>query len=120
MMELFISAFVTLFVVIDPPGCAPIYASLTSGASIAQRRSMAIRAVGIAAAIQVGLRQRLGVELLQLPRQQPGLGLQRAGGGGGAGLASAAVKQLHIQFSLQVGNGHAHGRRHARQRPRRG
>lgn len=51
MMELFISAFVTLFVVIDPPGCAPIYASLTSGASIAQRRSMAIRAVGIAAAI---------------------------------------------------------------------
>lgn len=51
MSELFISAFVTLFVVIDPPGCAPIYASLTTGASQAQRRSMAIRAVGIAAAI---------------------------------------------------------------------
>jgi multiple antibiotic resistance protein len=51
MIELFISAFVTLFVVIDPPGCAPIYASLTNGASPAQRRSMAIRAVGIAAAI---------------------------------------------------------------------
>ena len=51
MIELFISAFVTLFVVIDPPGCAPIYASLTSGASHEQRRSMAIRAVGIAAAI---------------------------------------------------------------------
>lgn len=51
MTELFLSAFVTLFVVIDPPGCAPIYASLTSGASMAQRRSMAIRAVGIAAAI---------------------------------------------------------------------
>jgi multiple antibiotic resistance protein len=51
MIELFISAFVTLFVVIDPPGCAPIYASLTSGASAAQRRSMAIRATGIAAAI---------------------------------------------------------------------
>ncbi|UZW55158.1 MarC family protein [Sphingobium sp. JS3065] len=51
MTELFISAFVTLFVVIDPPGCAPIYASLTTGASQAQRRGMAIRAVGIAAAI---------------------------------------------------------------------
>ncbi len=51
MIELFLSAFVTLFVVIDPPGCAPIYASLTNGANAEQRRSMAIRAVGIAAAI---------------------------------------------------------------------
>lgn len=51
MMELFLSAFVTLFVVIDPPGCAPIYASVTSGASAAQRRSMAIRAVTIATVI---------------------------------------------------------------------
>lgn len=51
MIELFISAFVTLFVVIDPPGCAPIYASLATGASHAQRRAMAIRAVGIAAVI---------------------------------------------------------------------
>jgi multiple antibiotic resistance protein len=53
MIDLFISAFVTLFVVIDPPGCAPIYASLTSGANAAQRRSMAIRAVLIAGAILV-------------------------------------------------------------------
>ena len=51
MTELFISAFVTLFVVIDPPGCAPIYASLTSSASAAHRRAMAVRAVGIAAVI---------------------------------------------------------------------
>jgi len=51
MTELFISAFVTLFVVIDPPGCAPIYASLTTGATQIQRRSMAIRAVAIAAGI---------------------------------------------------------------------
>ena len=51
MIELFLSAFVTLFVVIDPPGCAPIYAGLTSGASGAQRRSMAIRAVIIAGLI---------------------------------------------------------------------
>ncbi len=53
MIDLFISAFVTLFVVIDPPGCAPIYASLTSGASAAQRRSMAIRATIIAGGILV-------------------------------------------------------------------
>lgn len=51
MIDLFISAFVTLFVVIDPPGCAPIYASLTTGANPRQRRTMAIRATLIAGAI---------------------------------------------------------------------
>ena len=51
MVELFLSAFITLFVIIDPPGCAPIYAGLTTGASSAQRRSMAIRACAIAFAI---------------------------------------------------------------------
>jgi multiple antibiotic resistance protein len=51
MLDLFISAFVTFFVVIDPPGCAPIYASLTKDATAAQRRSMAIRAALIAAGI---------------------------------------------------------------------
>lgn len=51
MIELFVSAFATFFVVIDPPGCAPIFASLTHGAGAAQRRIMAIRSVAIAAAI---------------------------------------------------------------------
>jgi multiple antibiotic resistance protein len=49
--ELFLSAFITMFVVIDPPGCAPIYAGLTKGATQAQRRNMAIRATVIAGAI---------------------------------------------------------------------
>jgi multiple antibiotic resistance protein len=49
--ELFLSAFITLFVVIDPPGCAPIYAGLTKGASASQARSMALRATWIAAII---------------------------------------------------------------------
>jgi multiple antibiotic resistance protein len=51
MMELFISSFVTFFVIIDPPGCAPIFASLTHDAPPAQRRMMAIRSVVIAAGI---------------------------------------------------------------------
>src|SRR5688500_15439620 len=51
MLELFLSAFITLFVVLDPPGCAPIYAGLTTGASPAQKRSMAVRACLIAGAI---------------------------------------------------------------------
>ncbi|MXP11102.1 MarC family protein [Pseudoblastomonas halimionae] len=53
MTQLFISAFITLFVVIDPPGCAPIYAGLTKGATSAQARAMAIRACVIAATILV-------------------------------------------------------------------
>ena len=51
MLELFLSAFIALFVVLDPPGCAPIYAGLTTGASPAQKRSMAVRACVIAGAI---------------------------------------------------------------------
>lgn len=53
MIELFLSAFATFFVVIDPPGCAPIYASLTGQASPQQRRSMALRAVAVAGVILV-------------------------------------------------------------------
>lgn len=53
MMELFLSAFATFFVVIDPPGCAPIYASITTGANAQQRRSMAVRAVLVAGLILV-------------------------------------------------------------------
>ncbi|MCC6826873.1 MAG: MarC family protein [Novosphingobium sp.] len=52
-MTLFLSAFVTLFVVIDPPGCAPIFAGLTSGATAAQARAMALRACLIAGLILV-------------------------------------------------------------------
>ena len=51
MTELFISAFVTFLVIVDPPGCAPIYASLTTGASQKQRISMAVRAIVVSATI---------------------------------------------------------------------
>jgi multiple antibiotic resistance protein len=53
MLDLFLSAFVTLFVVIDPPGCAPIYAGLVRDASRRQATAMAIRASVIAMAILV-------------------------------------------------------------------
>jgi multiple antibiotic resistance protein len=68
--EAFVSAFVALFVVIDPPGCAAIYAGLVSGASRSQARSMAVRAALIAGAILVvfalvgePLLRTLGIEL---------------------------------------------------------
>lgn len=51
MNELFVSTLATMFVVIDPPGCAPIFYSLTAGASAAQRRKMAIRAILISLAV---------------------------------------------------------------------
>ena len=64
MTELFVSALVTFLVVIDPPGCAPIFAGLTKEASGVQRRAMAVRSVLIAAGILLffGL---LGEDLLR-------------------------------------------------------
>ncbi len=62
---LVLSAFVTLFVIIDPPGCAPIFASLTREVPARQRASMAVRSVLIAGGILVffGL---LGEDLLEV------------------------------------------------------
>lgn len=51
MLSLFVSAFVTLFVVIDPPGVAPIFASLTNGTSARHRRAMAWKSVALAGGI---------------------------------------------------------------------
>ena len=48
MIELFTTAFITLLVIVDPPGCAPIFASLTSGTDAAHRRRMAIRSALVA------------------------------------------------------------------------
>lgn len=53
MLNLFFSAFLTLFVVIDPPGCAPIYAGLVSGQSKSAQRATALRAALIAMIILV-------------------------------------------------------------------
>jgi multiple antibiotic resistance protein len=50
---LFLSVFVTLFVVIDPLGCGPIFAGLTAGASDAHRRAMAIRSTLVASVVLI-------------------------------------------------------------------
>ncbi|MGV6812559.1 MAG: MarC family protein [Brevirhabdus sp.] len=48
---LFISAFATLFVIIDPIGLTPLFAALTQGMSARERLGVAIRASVIAAGI---------------------------------------------------------------------
>jgi multiple antibiotic resistance protein len=52
-IALFWSAFAVLFVIIDPPGCAPIFATLTQGTSRKHQRSMAIKSVLVASIILV-------------------------------------------------------------------
>jgi multiple antibiotic resistance protein len=47
-IELFTTAFITLLVIIDPPGCAPIFASLTRGTDAGHRRRMAVRSAAVA------------------------------------------------------------------------
>ncbi len=46
-----ITAFATLFVVIDPPGLVPLFIALTRGMNAERRRAMALRACLIAAII---------------------------------------------------------------------
>ena len=48
MTGLFTTAFITLLLIIDPPGCAPIFASLTAGTDLRHRRAMAVRSVVVA------------------------------------------------------------------------
>ncbi len=53
MLEIALSAFVTLFVVLDPPGMVPIFAALTERDGEAQRRRLAIRGTLVAGIILV-------------------------------------------------------------------
>ena len=50
-LTLYIPAFVTLFVIIDPIGLAPLFVALTQGMTARQRRSIAIRACLVAACL---------------------------------------------------------------------
>jgi multiple antibiotic resistance protein len=53
MIEIIVSAFITLFVIIDPIAVAPIFIALTADSSNAKRRAMAIKAVIVAAVVLV-------------------------------------------------------------------
>jgi multiple antibiotic resistance protein len=54
MVDLFLAAFVTFFVVIDPPGVTPMFLSLTQNTSAAWQRQMAIKSVAIASVVLIG------------------------------------------------------------------
>lgn len=69
-IELFLSAFAVLFVIIDPPGCAPIFATLTQNTSRKHQNIMAIKSVAVGAIILFGfayagefLFSKLGISL---------------------------------------------------------
>ncbi|MFN4284180.1 MAG: MarC family protein [Alphaproteobacteria bacterium] len=51
LFDLALTAFVTLFVVLDPPGMGPIFVTITRGESAAYRRRMALRGSAVALAI---------------------------------------------------------------------
>ena len=51
MTPFLITAFATLFVVIDPPGLVPLFIALTTGMDTAHRRRLAQRACIIAAVL---------------------------------------------------------------------
>jgi multiple antibiotic resistance protein len=70
MLDFLLSAFVTLLVVVDPVGLAPIFIGTTHGLPVKARRSVGIRACVIAFAILFGtalfgadLLRRLGISL---------------------------------------------------------
>ncbi|MFA8440547.1 MarC family protein [Yoonia sp.] len=48
-----IAAFTTLFIIIDPPGLAPVFIALTQGMTATHRRTIAIRAFLVAAGLMM-------------------------------------------------------------------
>ncbi|MTD99765.1 NAAT family transporter [Paracoccus sp. YIM 132242] len=52
-LSLYVTAFVTLFVVIDPIGLAPVFIALTPGMGAAARRRIGFRALVIAAVLMM-------------------------------------------------------------------
>ncbi len=89
MMETALTAFVTLFVIVDPIGLAPIFVALTQGVPEAERRRIAVRAclVGFGVLALFGL---AGERLLELV----GIGMPAFRIAGGLLLFLTAVDML--------------------------
>lgn len=51
LIDIFLSSFIALFVVVDPPGMAPVFAGLVDGTPKAHKRKMAIRGAIVATSI---------------------------------------------------------------------
>ena len=70
MLSLLLASFVTFFVVIDPPGVAPMFATMTQGMAPPWRRFMAYKSVAVASGVLLAfalggawLLDKLGVTL---------------------------------------------------------
>ncbi|WP_108816034.1 MarC family protein [Loktanella sp. Alg231-35] len=48
-----IAAFTTMFIILDPPGLAPVFIALTQGMTAAQRRTIAVRACIVSAVLMI-------------------------------------------------------------------
>ncbi|NGN67497.1 MarC family protein [Streptomyces sp. A7024] len=70
-LALFGSVFVTLFVIMDPPGTTPIFLALTSGRPLKVQRKMALQAVvvafGVIAVFAIGGQQILDYLHVSVP-----------------------------------------------------
>src|SRR5690242_10163285 len=53
MLDYFLSALVTLFVTIDPPGLAPVFVVLTTGMAGSARRQAALHACAVAGGVLI-------------------------------------------------------------------
>lgn len=50
LLEIFLASFIAMFVVVDPPGLAPVFAGLVDGTPARHKRSMALRGTFVATA----------------------------------------------------------------------
>lgn len=94
MLDFYITAFVTLLVVIDPPGVVPIFAGLTAATSAVERRRVAVNGTLIAAGILVAF--ALGGEMLL---QLLGIGLPAFRIAGGVLLFLLSVEMVMARHS---------------------
>lgn len=78
-VRLFTEVFITLFVIMDPPGTVPIFLGLTGTMTAKQRRSAALQAVLVAAGVIVAFalfgQQLLSYMHISLPALQASGGL---------------------------------------------